>query len=202
MVSAHDKYADEYDGQIKNYDCYIADVLFGLSYEYTKKGDTILDMGIGTGISSRLFYLAGLQVYGIDGSSEMLNICKTKGIAKELIKQDVLVFPWPYQDDMFNHIISCGVFHFIGNLDKLFDEISRVHKNDGIFAFTVMEGKDDQRNREKYQNRIEDGLNIFSHKASYIYKLLKNNCYSKEKEIVSFVGQTQFRVIVARKGKA
>jgi predicted TPR repeat methyltransferase len=202
MASAHDKYAKEYDNQIKNYDCYIAEILFGLSYEYIKKGDTLLDIGIGTGISSKLFYLAGLHVFGIDVSAEMLNICKTKGIAKELIEHDLLAFPWPYQGDMFNHIICCGVFHFIGDLDKIFDEISRIHKNDGIFAFTVMDGKDNQGNREKYQERIEDGLNIFSHKASYIYKLMKNNHYSKEKEVICFVGQTRFRAIVARKGKA
>jgi predicted TPR repeat methyltransferase len=202
MASEHDKYAKEYDNQIKIFDCYIAEVLFGLSYEFIKKGDTLLDLGIGTGISSQLFYLAGLDVFGIDVSAEMLSICKTKGIAKELIEQDLLVFPWPYQDDMFNHIICCGVFHFIGELDKMFDEISRIQKNDGIFAFTVMDGKDNQRNQEKYQERIEDGLNIFSHKASYIYKLMKNNHYGKEKEIISFVGQTQFRAIVARKGNA
>jgi predicted TPR repeat methyltransferase len=200
MTSAHDKYAKEYDYQIKNYDCYIAEVLFGLSYEYIKKGDALLDIGIGTGISSKLFYLAGLHISGIDGSAEMLNICKTKGIAEELIEQDLLVFPWPYRDDMFNHVICCGVFHFIGDLDKMFDEISRIQKNDGIFAFTVMDGKDNQRNQERYQERIEDGLNIFSHKARYIYKLMKNNHYSKEKEIISFVGQTQYRAIVARKG--
>lgn len=200
MTSTHDKYAQEYDNQIKNYDCYIAEVLFGLSYEYIKKDDTLLDIGIGTGVSSKFFYLAGLNVFGIDASAEMLNICKTKGIAKELIEQDLLVFPWPYQNNMFNHIICCGVFHFIGDLDKIFDEISRIQKKDGIFAFTVMDGKDNQRNQERYQERIEDGLNIFSHKASYIYKLMKNNHYSKKKEIISFVGQTPFRAIVARKG--
>jgi predicted TPR repeat methyltransferase len=202
MASEHNKYAKEYDDQIKNYDCYIAEVLFGLSYEYIKKGESILDVGIGTGISSKLFYLTGLQIFGIDVSAEMLNICEKKGIAKELIEQDLLVFPWPYQNGMFNHVICCGVFHFIGDLDMMFEEISRIQKTDGIFTFTVMNGKDDRRNQEKYEKYIEDGFNIFCHKASYIYKLMKDNHYSKEKEIISFVGQTQFRAIVARKGKA
>jgi predicted TPR repeat methyltransferase len=106
MASAHDKYARDYDNQIKNHDCHIAEILFGLSYEYIKNGDSLLDIGIGTGISSKLFNLAGLNVFGIDGSAEMLDICKTKGIAKELVEQDLLVFPWPYQKDTFDHIIS------------------------------------------------------------------------------------------------
>jgi predicted TPR repeat methyltransferase len=201
MASAHDKYARDYDNQIKNHDCHIAEILFGLSYEYIKNGDSLLDIGIGTGISSKLFNLAGLNVFGIDGSAEMLDICKTKGIAKELVEQDLLVFPWPYQKDTFDHIISCGVFHFIGDLGKLFDEIACIHKKEGIFAFTIMDGKDDQHNRGKYQKRIEDGLNIYSHKASYLYQLMKNHHYGKEKETISFVGQTRFRAIVARKGK-
>lgn len=82
MASAHDKYAKEYDDQIKNYDCYMAEVLFGLSYEYIKKGESILDVGIGMGISSKLFCLAGLQVFGIDVSAELLNICEKKGNRK------------------------------------------------------------------------------------------------------------------------
>lgn len=93
---------------------------------------------------------------------------KKKGIAKELTEQDLLVFPWPYQDDMFEHVICCGVFHFIGDLDKLFGEISRIQKTDGIFAFTAMNSNDGQHNQEKYGKRIEDGLSIFSHKPSYI----------------------------------
>ena len=198
MDSAHDKYAHEYDQQIKEYDCYIAEVLFGLSYEYINEGESILDVGIGTGISSKLFYVAGLQVFGIDVSAKMLKICEEKGFAKELIEQDLLVFPWPYQKDMFDHVICCGVFHFFGDLDKMFEEISRIQKNDGVFAFTVMMSED-LCNQGEYDSNIEDGFSIFCHKAGYINKLLGNFNYRKEKEIISFVGQSKFRVIVARK---
>lgn len=199
MTSLHDKYADEYDNQIKLHNCSIAEVLFGLSYEFIKKGDFILDVGIGTGISSRLFYLAGLEISGIDSSEKMLDICEEKGIARELVIQDILVLPWPFNNSFFNHVICCGVFHFIGELDNLFEEISRVQKKDGVFAFTVMNCNNDNLIQKKYEKRFEDGLNIFSHKSSYIKKLMKNNHYQQEKEVVCYVEQTQFRVIVARK---
>jgi ubiquinone/menaquinone biosynthesis C-methylase UbiE len=199
MPSEHDKFAKEYDVQIRTYNCYISDVLFGLSYEFIKKGESILDVGIGTGISSRLFYSNGLQVFGMDGSPEMLKICEQKEFAQELIEQDILTFPWPYQDDKFNHVICCGVFHFIGDLNMIFEEISRIQKTEGIFAFTVMNEIDDQPGLENYEKRIEDGLNIFSHNESYVNNLLIHNHYIKEKEIISFVGQTPFKAIVARK---
>lgn len=198
MVSEHDKYAKEYDDQIRNYNCYIAEVLFGLSYEYIKKGESILDVGIGTGISSRLFYSAGLKVFGMDGSAEMLKICEQKGFSKELIEQDILTLPWPYQDDMFNHVVCCAVFHFIGDLDNLFEEISRIQKTGGIFAFTVMNNTGDQCVKGKYGKRIEDCMNIFSHKESYVNNLIKKNHYVKQKEISCFVGKNIFHAIVAR----
>ena len=200
MAFAHDKYAQEYDNQIKNYDCYIAEVLFGLSYEFIKKGETLLDVGIGTGISSTLFHLAGLQIFGIDGSSEMLKICEQKRIAKKLIHQELLVLPWPYPDGLFDHVICCGVLHFVSDLENIFEGFTRVQKNGGILAFTVMRDNNELPDKEKYEERIEAGLSIYSHKASYIYQLMKKNNFSKEKEIISFVGQTQFRAIVARSG--
>lgn len=200
MTSPHDKYAKEYDEQIKNYDCYIAEVLFGLTYEYIKAGESILDVGIGTGISSKLYNQAGLQVFGVDNSGEMLKICEKKGIARQLTRQDLLLFPWPYQDEKFDHVISCGVFHFIGDLDRLFKEIYRILKPNGIFVFTIMEDGSDKSGKEKYIEHIDDGVSVFSHQAGYIYDLIKDNHFWKLKEIISSVGQTQFRAIVVRKG--
>jgi predicted TPR repeat methyltransferase len=199
MVSIHDKYAKEYDSQIKEYDCYIADVLFGLSYEYIKKGEKLLDIGIGTGVSSFLFSKAGIRVSGIDGSREMLTICKTKGITEELIEQDLLVFPWPFHKQQFNHVICCGVFHFMGDLDQIFLEISHLHDSGGIFTFTIQEGKFFSNEHEKYKLNKEGEFNIFTHNLSYIYKLMQDNHYTKEKEIVVQVGETQFRTIAAKK---
>jgi predicted TPR repeat methyltransferase len=132
----------------------------------------------------------------------MLKACEKKGIAKELIEHDLLVFPWPYQDGMFNHAISCGVFHFLDDLDLVFNEISRLQKTGGIFVFTTMKWRDHQHEPEKYGCHIEDGMNIYSHQSTYVNSLLENNLYHKEKEIISSVGETQFRAIVARKAKA
>ena len=199
MASAHDSYAKEYDDQIKLQACYIAEVLFGLSYEYIKKGDSILDVGIGTGISSKLFFSAGLQVSGIDGSAEMINICKKKGITEELIEHDLLATPWPYRVERFDHVVCCGVFHFIGDLEKIFEEISRVHKMGGILAFTVMNDKVDQQNQGKYEQRMEGDFTVFCHKANYINNLIQINHYRTEKDIICQVGENQFRGIVAHK---
>jgi predicted TPR repeat methyltransferase len=199
MPFAHDRYAKEYDDLVKSYNCHIADVLFGLSYEYLKKGESLLDVGIGTGLSSRCFNQAGVEITGIDGSTEMLKICAAKGFARQLINQDLLNLPWPLQDDQFDHVVCCGVFHFLGELDDLFMEVSRVQKKGGIFAFTEMAGRTDLNNQAKYSNKLEDGLMVYTHQFVYIDHLVKTAGYSIEKEVISLVGDTPFRCLLGVK---
>jgi ubiquinone/menaquinone biosynthesis C-methylase UbiE len=65
-----DDYASDYDESARSMHWHGPEVLFGLMYEYLKKGQSLLDVGIGTGLSARFFYQAGLQIYGVDGSAE------------------------------------------------------------------------------------------------------------------------------------
>lgn len=196
MPSAHDKYASEYDAEIERYDCRIAEVLFGLCYEDIHPGESLLDAGIGTGISSLLFHRAGLRIAGMDGSQPMLDICAAKGIAESLICQDILSLPWRYPDASFDHVISCGVFHFIGELEPVFAEMRRVHNGRGVLAFTVMKSSDEG---QALQQHIVDDIPIFRHSLETIQHLLHQHLYVKRKEIVCFVGETPFRVICAKR---
>ena len=71
--------AARYDQQYAEHGCHGHEVLFGLMYEFIKPNETLLDIGIGTGISSFLFHRAGLQISGLDFSKEMLDVCESKG---------------------------------------------------------------------------------------------------------------------------
>jgi ubiquinone/menaquinone biosynthesis C-methylase UbiE len=55
-----------------------------MCYEYIKSGDALLDLGMGTGLSSVLFVKAGLNITGLDGSLEMLKECQKKDSQKKL----------------------------------------------------------------------------------------------------------------------
>ena len=112
----HDEYASIYDSKVREYDSHTHEVLFGMCYEYIKPGDSLLDLGIGTGLSSVLFAKAGLDVTGLDESQEMLKECKKKGFAKEIKQYNVQDVPLPYSDNAFSHVICCGVFHFFAYL--------------------------------------------------------------------------------------
>lgn len=65
MVNTHDKSAAEYDRLAKEQSWFGPKVWFGLCYEFMKPGDSLLDIGIGTGLSSLPLHKAGLQINDI-----------------------------------------------------------------------------------------------------------------------------------------
>jgi ubiquinone/menaquinone biosynthesis C-methylase UbiE len=76
--------ASEYDTQAKLSNWLGPEAVFGLTYEYVKPGQSLLDLGIGSGLSSILFHKTGLRIYGLDGSGEILKVCAAKNFAVEL----------------------------------------------------------------------------------------------------------------------
>ena len=69
-----------YDKQAEVSGWFGPEVVFGLAYTHVHPGQTILDIGIGTGLGSVLFRKAGLKIHGMDISPEMLDTCRRKGV--------------------------------------------------------------------------------------------------------------------------
>ncbi len=186
ITEVYDKSAAIYDNMSVLIEYHGHEVLFGLAYEYLSPGSNVLDIGIGTGLSSYLFYKAGLKVYGIDSSEKMLEICKQKGFATELKLCDLVVDRWPYEDEKFENVIACGIFHFFENLDTFFKEASRVMKIGGTFSFTVMTSE------ECFLSYTDtgSGLSIYYHNDFQIIELLKKYDFELLKCVMFFVYKT------------
>jgi predicted TPR repeat methyltransferase len=186
-ISAHDQEAAQYDQQVHEYNCYGHDALFGMSFEYVKPNDCLLDIGIGTGLASQAFAKVGLEVYGLDGSTEMLKVCDSKAFAKELKIFDLQDRPLPYTDSFFDHVISCGVFHFFDDLDTIAKEVLRLIKPGGIFAFTVaaLTSDEEATTADHLEGSIKTptpwGVPIFKHSGRYVAKILNANGFDKLK---------------------
>jgi len=56
--------ASHYDSEAEVYNWRGPEVVFGLTYGFVNPGESVLDIGIGTGLGSVLFHKAGLRVYG------------------------------------------------------------------------------------------------------------------------------------------
>ncbi len=130
--------ANDYDRKAEEeYDWRGPEVAFGLSYAFVNPGESVLDIGIGTGLSSILFHKAGLHVYGMDVSPEMLEACRGKGFATDLKEHDLTVAPYPYHTASLDHAVCLGVLNFFGDLRPVFSEVARILRDDGVFAFVV-----------------------------------------------------------------
>jgi ubiquinone/menaquinone biosynthesis C-methylase UbiE len=186
IIEVHDKSADVYDNMSVLIEYHGHEVLFGLAYEYLYPGSSVLDVGIGTGLSSYLFYKAGLKVYGIDGSKKMLDICKKKEFATELKLCDLVVDRWPYEDAKFENTVAFGVFHFFEKLDRVFEEANRVTKIGGTFSFTVMVSEE---GLLSYTD-TGSGLSIYYHNDFQIIELLNKYGFTVLKYITFFMYKT------------
>ena len=134
---AHEETAGQYDSEAAATRWHGPAVAFGLAFPYTHPGECVLDIGIGTGLGSERFYKAGLCVYGMDTSDNLLAICRKKGLATRLVHHDLTSVPYPFRDGAVHHVVSTGVFQFFENLEPIFGEVHRLLQDGGIFVFIV-----------------------------------------------------------------
>ena len=214
-ISVHDQEAAQYDQQVRECGSYLHDALFGMSFEYVNPHDSLLDIGIGTGLASLPFARMGLEVFGCDGSPAMLKICESKAFAKELRLFDLQDLPLPYADDFFDHVICCGVLHFFDDLQTIVTEILRTIKPGGVFAFTVaaQTSNEETASGDSPQGYLEaptpSGVPIFKHSGAYVTGLLQAHGFDmlKIQKLLTRGGPEDsedmlFRIHVAREASA
>lgn len=208
-----DEFVDDYDNSARKYGWHTPEVLFGLMFEHLESGQTVLDLGIGTGLSAVPFAKAGLEVCGIDGSPKMLDRCAARGITADLKQHDICSVPIPYRDDSFDHVVACGVFHLLGELGGVFSEVARVMRGGGIFAFSVelfvpervSEGTLVQNGLLEMRNE-KSGVRSYLHGHSLMEQLLANAGFTIGKTLdhvafgkTDWADERSFRAYVARK---
>ena len=187
--------ADGYDEQAKQTNWLGPDVVFGLAYEFVQPGDALLDVGIGSGLSSVPFHKAGLRIFGLDASSEVLRVCTAKGFAEDLKLHDLRDLPLPYPSGFTRHLISVAVLNSFQDLASLMQEFARVMDGNGILAFTVEEQKPGQPDRYpinpvEVSEQPQDGsaVMLYRHSPETISRLLDSIHFEllKTLEFVAF----------------
>lgn len=135
--------AEAYDEEAEATGWYGPEVAFGLAYKYVRPGQSILDLGIGTGLAATLFRSAGLKVYGMDVAQEMLDACRTRGFT-ELARHDLTASPYPYDAESLHHAVCVGVLNFVRDPSPVFQEVARILREGGIFVFAVGDRSEDE----------------------------------------------------------
>ena len=179
QIEIHDEYATVYDNEAEKASWYGPEFMLGMCLEYIEPGQKLLDIGIGTGLSSVPFADYGLNINGIDGAALMLNECKKKGITSNLVHHDLSSKNWPVEKG-YDIAISAGVFHFFESLEILFKEVVNLLKPGGIFCFNVMRCRlADLENVESEPKKVieipSQSVPIYGHSHSYIEELSDSN---------------------------
>jgi len=98
------------------------------------KGKNILDLGCGTGIYAKILTKKGAVVKGFDISPKMVEIARKENPKLDLKVGSAYKIPF---DEKFDIVLASLVVHYLDDWDKMFREIRRVLKADGIFIFST-----------------------------------------------------------------
>lgn len=189
--------ASHYDSEAEVYNWRGPEVVFGLTYGFVNPGESVLDIGIGTGLGSGLFHKAGLRVYGMDVSTEMLEACRSKGFAADLKRHDLTVEPYPYDEASLDHAVCLGVLNFFKDLRLVFREVARILRDNGMFVFVVgdrVPGDDAAYVVGREQAKTDSDVTMYRHGTEQINDLLGDNHFE-------LVRSLEFSVHMDREGK-
>nr|WP_319997690.1 class I SAM-dependent methyltransferase [uncultured Draconibacterium sp.] len=130
--------ASEYDNMVKQYNWEAPEMIYKYLSVVVQKHTKMLDIGAGTGISSERFRDKQVEIYGLDNSDELIEVCKSKGIFKEVLLIDILKDRLPYPDLTFDYVVCSGVFHFFSYLEDIFEKVCNVLKKVAISPLQLL----------------------------------------------------------------
>jgi predicted TPR repeat methyltransferase len=191
-----------YDDEAEATGWYGPEVAFGLTYLHVQPGQSMLDIGIGTGLGSILFLKAGLEIHGMDISPQMLDACRRKGFTS-LHLHDLRKAPYPFDSESLDHAVCAGVFHFFSDLTPVFREVGRILRKGGVFAFVVgdrSENEDPSVEVGAEHTHSERTVTMYLHSAGQIAELTTRNGFEPLRNLsfTVFMDRARTRSMPAR----
>lgn len=149
------------------------DIIFQLALPH--EGEKALDLGCGTGIYSVWLAGMGLDVTGIDASSNMLGIAKGKSTAASLnidfLQADI--HQLPFADQSFDLVVCNIVLEFVENPPQVVKEALRVLKTGGRFVCGFI-GKDSPWGRMYQKQGAENPESVFAKATFFSPETVRN----------------------------
>ncbi len=112
------------------------EVLFELLGTQLGRDLEILDLGCGTGPLGRLLRPHARRLVGVDLAPMMIEKARTGAIYDELVLADVRDY-LRARTDTLDLVVATDVFIYVGDLDEVFRDASRLLTPGGLFAFSV-----------------------------------------------------------------
>lgn len=125
-----------------------------------------IDLGCGTGLSGVAFCDKILKDWiGLDLSPAMIAKARERQCYSALQVGDVTTCLADQTVAHFDFVLACDVLVYLGDLQSVFDDVHRVLKSGGIFAFST------ELNKKKDQDFVLHECARFSHSRAYIERL-------------------------------
>jgi ubiquinone/menaquinone biosynthesis C-methylase UbiE len=100
-----------------------------------RSGDTVLDLGCGTGEDAQQLVHTGVRVYAIDASTEMVRIARSRGVNAEVGNIEEI----QHLDGAFNGVISdFGALNCVEDLSPLRRPLARLVLRGGYLVICLM----------------------------------------------------------------
>ena len=100
-----------------------------------RPGSHVLDLGSGPGNGAAIFAQAGAVVTGVDFSPQMVKVAQARH--SQIMFKEANAEQLPFDDGVFDAVVSNYVVHHLARPEVVFREVSRVLKPGGRFAFVV-----------------------------------------------------------------
>jgi ubiquinone/menaquinone biosynthesis C-methylase UbiE len=104
--------------------------------DFIRPGMKVLDLGCGDGLDIEYYRKLGADVYGLDGSQQLVAIARARNPGAEIVKGD-FTKKFPYEDNFFDVVLSKYAIQTAKDMDPCFTEVARVLKPHGTFLYLV-----------------------------------------------------------------
>ena len=134
------------------------DAVYAILKSYVSPNATILDLGSGTGISTRQLYRNGFKnIIGIDRDPMMIKEAQRANTPSCLIKyiQGDIAMGLPFPDEQFDVVVASSSFHWFSNPSSI-KEVERLLKPNGYYF--VVGGKSRYQQQSKKPNPLKENL--------------------------------------------
>lgn len=162
-----DQYAPYFEKHLEHLGYEVPQLLFDAVAEnlteYVDSSVAILDLGCGTGMGGIRFRSLANSLIGVDVSEKMLEQARKKNIYTDLKLGNIEEVIQEFSG--IDLVIAADTLVYFGCLDTVFEQVRRVLKAGGLFAFSVEELADDF-----YPYTLQRSAR-FAHTNKYLYEL-------------------------------